>query len=705
MRILRIAVLSLLALGFLHCGVISKTVSAKNGELELTESDLFEGKPIALQGEWSFYPQNFSKNLDPNNRINLKVPGLWNQYPIQSRIQDGQGYGTYVLDLKLPDAPRQYSIYIPEVRTSFEATIGSRSIRSGKPGNSKETSIPSSQGQSFSFVAGKSVKIVIEVSNFFHKEGGLGIAPIFGKAEDVQNLILARGTIDLAFTGAIFMFGIYHFILFFFRHKQREAFFFGFFCLVFAVRILFTSSKTIYAFSESIPWSLVVYLDYATVFVLAILFLWFAEGLFPKFISLNNLQLMTAFVQFVLIFGLIVPPIYFTRYETVFQIIGLVYSVFLLFRLVQLYLKKIPESGLFLMGSMLLILGFVTDILFAFGGMNESYLSQIALFLFFGAQSSIVTLRNAKTFNKRKELKNDFEEVNERFILTNRFFGKFIPRDFLNHLGKESIEEVKLGDSSEREMTVMFADIWEYWDIIYGIPLENRILFTNSYLGRIGPYIRSNNGFIDKYIGSAIMALFDGGIHHGIKSAVDIQWELELYNTHRRNYGYAPLHVGIGIHSGDTMLGILGEKERMESTVISDTVNLASRIQGLTKKYQSRILVSLTSLMLHEDLDTILYRILDFVRVKGKQETVMIAEVMIPGIDQISDKKIEFKDLFESAIFDYERADFVSALSGFESVKIQNPDDLAANIYIERCKYFMSAGVDEDWDGVAAWEK
>lgn len=705
MPLSRIFIFISILLVSVQCGLISKSHTAINGELQLQKSDLKEGESIALQGEWIFYPNSLGIPENQTNKLYLEVPGLWNKLPIRSQISNGIGYGTYVLNITLPDESEQYSIFVPDLRSSFRVTVGSRSLNSGNPGRTFETTKPSSQSQSFSFTGEGKAQIILEVSNFHHKEGGIGSPPIFGKAGAVQNYILARGTIDLALTGAIFMFGLYHFILFFYRHKQREAFFFGFFCLVFAARIIFTGSKTIYAFFESVPWELVIYMDYATVFVLAILFLWFTEGLFPRSISLKALRLMTAFVQFILIFGLIIPPIYYTNFETAFQVVGLLYAFFLLVRLTQLYWKGLPESGLFLIGSILLIIGFATDIFFAFQGMGESSLSQVAVFLFFGAQSSIVTLRTAKTFYKRKKFKEEFEEVNERFILTNRFFGKFIPRDFLNHLGKETIEEVRLGDSSEREMTVLFADIWEYWDIIYSIPLENRILFTNSYLGRIGPFIRAHNGFIDKYIGSTIMALFDGGIHHAINAAVDIQWELGIYNEHRRNYGYPPLHVGIGIHSGDTMLGILGEEERMESTVISDTVNLASRIQGLTKKYQSRILVSLTSLMLHEDLDTIPYRILDFVRVKGKQETVMIAEVMIPGIDEISDKKIEFKDLFESAIFDYERADFDSALKGFENVSKHNPDDLAAKIYMERCEYFKTAGVGEDWDGVAAWEK
>ncbi|TGL85571.1 adenylate/guanylate cyclase domain-containing protein [Leptospira congkakensis] len=687
------------------CRMVTPSPQIHSGELDLQSYPFGSGSAITLQGDWKFFPRALNVPPDAIPTTYLPVPSLWNQVPLRSGFPGGKGYGTYVLDIKLPEESQIYSVYLPEVRTSFKLMAGNRSLASGVPGVNKETTTPSAWGQSFTISAKDNLQIRIEVSNFHHKEGGLPSAPVFGPAENVQNYILAQSTLDLALTGAIFMFGLYHFILFFYRKKQREAFYFGFFCLVFAARIPFIGSKTIYAMFPNIPWDLVIYVEYASVFVLGILFLWFVDGLFPRFIDTKLILYFSAYVQFMLVYGLIIKPEIYTEFEVVFQVLGIVYAVFLGIRLYQMVVKGLPDAGIFFLGYLVLFFGFVYDVFLAYSGEGDSTLSQIAVFLFFGVQSTIVTLRTARTFRKKLSLKDEFESINEEFILTNRFYAKFIPRDFLTHLGKESIEEVRLGDSSEREMTVLFADIWEYWDIIYSIPLENRMLFTNSYLGRIGPCVRKNNGFIDKYIGSAIMALFDGGIQNSIKAAEDIQWELEKYNERRRSFGYLPLHAGIGIHSGDTMLGILGEEERLESTVIADTVNLSSRIQGLTKKYGARILVSLTSLMLHEDLDTIPYRILDFVRVKGKQETVMIAEVLIPDIDPISNKKIENKDQFEAAIFDYERADFVSALEKFRAVFADNPDDLAAQIYIERCEYHQTAGVGEDWDGVSAWEK
>ncbi|MGE8721393.1 adenylate/guanylate cyclase domain-containing protein [Leptospira terpstrae] len=687
------------------CRMVAPSPKIESGALDLRTFPFESGAAMALQGDWKFFPGQLDVSKDADSPTYLPVPSLWNQVPPRTGLVDGKGYGTYVLDIQLPKENQIYSVYLPEVRTSFKLMAGNRSLLSGVPGVSKETTTPSAQGQSFTIVAKDQLQIRIVVSNFHHKEGGLPNAPVFGLAESVQNYILAQSTVDLALTGAVFMFGLYHFILFFYRKKQREAFYFGFFCLVFAARIPFIGSKTIYAMFPNIPWELVIYVEYASVFVLGILFLWFVDGLFPRFIDNKIILYFSAYVQFILVYGLIIKPEVYTQFEIVFQTLGVVYAVFLGIRLSQMVRRGLPDAGIFFLGYLILFIGFMYDVFLAYSGEGESTLSQIAVFLFFGVQSTIVTLRTARNFHKKLLLKEEFETINEYFILTNRFYAKFIPRDFLTHLGKESIEEVRLGDSSEREITVLFADIWEYWDIIYSIPLENRILFTNSYLGRIGPCVRKNNGFIDKYIGSAIMALFDGGIQNSIKAAEDIQWELEKYNERRKTFDYLPLHAGIGIHSGDTMLGILGEEERFESTVISDTVNLSSRIQGLTKKYGARILVSVTSLMLHEDLDTIPYRILDFVRVKGKQEAIMIAEVLIPGIDTNSNKKIEYKEEFEAGIFDYERADFVSALKKFSAVFANNPEDLAAKIYIERCEYYQSAGVGVDWDGVSAWEK
>jgi class 3 adenylate cyclase len=116
--------------------------------------------------------------------------------------------------------------------------------------------------------------------------------------------------------------------------------------------------------------------------------------------------------------------------------------------------------------------------------------------------------------------------------------------------------------------------------------------FINSYLSRISPVIRENHGFIDKYIGDGIMALFPGDPRNALNAAMALLQTLDEYNLDRLNSGYREIRVGIGINYGRLMLGTIGEEHRLEGTVISDTVNMASRLEQLTKVFQTDVIIS-----------------------------------------------------------------------------------------------------------------
>jgi two-component system sensor histidine kinase ChiS len=116
--------------------------------------------------------------------------------------------------------------------------------------------------------------------------------------------------------------------------------------------------------------------------------------------------------------------------------------------------------------------------------------------------------------------------------------------------------------------------------------------FINAYLGRVSPVIRKHHGFIDKYIGDAIMALFPENADDAVQAAIEIHRQLVKFNQEREQFSLQPIKIGIVLHIGTLMLGTIGEEKRMEGTVISDAVNLASRLEGLTKMYGASILVS-----------------------------------------------------------------------------------------------------------------
>ncbi|MCW6052407.1 response regulator [Lyngbya sp. CCAP 1446/10] len=282
----------------------------------------------------------------------------------------------------------------------------------------------------------------------------------------------------------------------------------------------------------------------------------------------------------------------------------------------------------------------------------------------------------------------------------NAAYGKFVPHDFLNLLEKPSIIEVKLGDNQEKNMTVLFADIRSFTVLSEQMTPAENFAFINSYLGRVSPAIRKNNGFIDKYIGDAVMALFPTSPSDGVRAAIDMQKELNIYNEQREQNGLLPIAIGIGLHAGNLMLGTIGEPERMESTVISDAVNLASRLEGLTKVYGSGILVSGEIIDRLEDSETYNYRFVDRVTVKGKTTAVSVFEIYDTETEKSILLKQQTAESFQEALNFYYQKKFVAAQKIFENILDINPDDLVATLYFKRSRKYRMYGVPEGWSGV-----
>ncbi len=271
----------------------------------------------------------------------------------------------------------------------------------------------------------------------------------------------------------------------------------------------------------------------------------------------------------------------------------------------------------------------------------------------------------------------------------NLAYGRFVPHEFLRFLGHKSIVDVHLGDQVQKEMSILFADIRNFTTLSEGMSPKENFDFLNSYLKRVGPVIRNHNGFIDKYIGDAVMALFPDAAEDALRAAIDMQTEVSLYNEHRQQMGYTGIAIGIGLHTGSLMLGTIGEEQRMESTVISDAVNLASRLEDLTKVYGASIIISGQTLFDLEDPIKYNYRFIGQVPVKGKKDLVSLFEVFDADSPQIRELKMQTKTDFEEAIILYHEQKFYEAYLIFKAVIQINDQDKAARLYIQRCEQFL----------------
>ncbi|MEO6861987.1 MAG: adenylate/guanylate cyclase domain-containing protein [Microcoleus sp.] len=290
----------------------------------------------------------------------------------------------------------------------------------------------------------------------------------------------------------------------------------------------------------------------------------------------------------------------------------------------------------------------------------------------------------ANDFLTKPFLKNELLariKTHIRLTKINAAYGRFVPHDFLRFLGHKSIVDVQLGDQIQKEMTVLFSDIRSFTTISEAMTPQENFNFINSYLSRVSPVIRAHQGFIDKYIGDAIMALFPESADNAVRAAVEMQKQVILYNQHRQLSNYAPIAIGIGLHAGTLMLGTIGEQERMESTVIADAVNLASRLEGLTKVYGSGILVTESIVERFSDRQTYLYRFVDRVTVKGEKSAVSLFEIYDAEIEQSIKLKQETAAAFQKGLELYFKQNFSKAQKTFNKICETNPQDKLAAIY------------------------
>ncbi len=278
----------------------------------------------------------------------------------------------------------------------------------------------------------------------------------------------------------------------------------------------------------------------------------------------------------------------------------------------------------------------------------------------------------------------------------------FIPRQFLELLSRSDLRSLQLGDHRETMMTMLFSDIRAFTTLSGRMTPDETFRFVNSYLSQIGPTIREQHGFIDKYIGDAIFALFPDSAGNAVDAAIAMQRRVVTYNEGRARAGYAPIVIGIGVHRGDIMLGTIGESQRFETTVISDAVNIAARMEGLTKAFGSLILVT-GEVINSVECSAYCARRLGDVLLKGATHPVTVYEVCDADPADLLAHKMRTMEAFELGRLAYARGDFTEAYRHFQAIAHEKRDR-AAVYYRDRSAIMASAVQTIEWDGVEHME-
>lgn len=323
-----------------------------------------------------------------------------------------------------------------------------------------------------------------------------------------------------------------------------------------------------------------------------------------------------------------------------------------------------------------------------FGAFNEDH---IQLLKVLSAQMGI-SMENATLYRDLVEALDQQKKLAEAY-------SRFTPREFLQFLGKNSILEVGLGDQRYGIMSVLVSDIRGYTTLTESMTPEENFNFVNSYFQRMTPIIGQHNGVVNQFLGDGIIAVFDQP-DDAIKSCLEMSRSLEEYNQNREKKLKAPIKVGIGVHTGPLMLGIIGDQHRMDTSIISDTVNSASRLEGLTKFYFADLIISGQTLSELKTPDLFDFRYLGKVQVKGKTEAMDIYEVFTGNAQSQRQFKLQTKRAFERGLLLFAQRHFSEAEEAFRNILQINPDDRTALVFLERTSTLLRDGVPPDWSSI-----
>jgi adenylate cyclase len=291
------------------------------------------------------------------------------------------------------------------------------------------------------------------------------------------------------------------------------------------------------------------------------------------------------------------------------------------------------------------------------------------------------------------------EQRNKRHL--SQVFGQYIPPSLVEELD-ETGEEISL-EGESREMSVLFSDVRGFTTISEGLDAIELTRMMNEFLTPFTRAVQMHRGTIDKYMGDCVMAFWGAPLtdadhaRHALLAAFDMIAAVKTLDEPFSEKGWPPIRVGVGIASGDMNVGNMGSEFRIAYTVMGDTVNLGSRLEGLTKQYGVDIIVNDRTVELVRDFT---FRELDLVRVKGKNEPVAIFEPLGPG-GEISRDVAQELATYTAALTAYRQKHWNVAQDSFQTLK-ERTDHVLYNVYLDRIEQFRRDPPPDDWDGVFA---
>lgn len=614
--------LVLLTLLFLSC-VEKKEIEYSVVKGVYDASNLGTNEIVTLEGDWIFVPSHFITPYEDFSKFKRyeHINVGWHTY---EDGEDVRGYATYALKLKNLAPDEVYAIKTSDCSSAFKAYLnGEEVFHLGKVGKTKEEEV--FQWDSSLIVLPtyglKNAVLVFHISNFSDRYPGFSKPIKFGLYSTISAQKNKDTILFVIIAGYLLVVGAFFISLYLFYKKEKKALYFGLMCANFSLRVCCYDEFLITIIVPHIGSVLLFKLGYITFSLAIILVCLFVQELFHMTKrSLLYLSFIPGIIYLLInIFASTYTSAIYLPFAQIYVLILGVYNITLV---VISMMKKNKDAKLFLLGLSLFLVMAIRDVLVANRIIEGQFFAHVGVLVLLIPMSIIVLRSFRLSYNRIMNITEDIDE-------TNNALAKFLPNEFMNFLNKKHVD-VKLGDHILKEMYIAFVHIGLYKSLDYKEERYHTLEIYNNALQDINPIIEAYNGFIDKYLPEGLMLLFDTTAENVIKCMLKMEELVEKENVARILRGEEKITFACGVHYGRLMIGTIGEEERMDSTVISDVVNVASRLHFYALKQKVSIFVSdvvKNNFQQKDNEKHIVFHYKGKVQFRGKDETIDIYEV------------------------------------------------------------------------------
>ena len=695
----------------------------EKGVIDLSEWDFEKDGRVKLEGEWEFHWKKFCRVSQINtgresefyedcNRSEdsfLKVPGNWNH--MGDSENPSHGFGTYRLKILLPKDFKP-AVKLNMIASSKEVFLNSVQFVSSSS-LSKGTPLPPRAQRELLLPNFEVQSITIHVSNFLLRNGGLTQAPDIGLKDELELEQKKNLAWDFIIFSSLLVIGLYHIVLYLQRSDDRSSLYFSIVCITLSFRQFLTGNDTIHEFIPNISWYWATIVGHLFYFLAVVFFLSYVKSLF-------KVSLLKLYYSYQILFSLIALIILFNDLTVLNTLTKISFYVLPIIFIHILYVIisniRTTQGKIFLATFLIFLTCALNDMLLFLRIIDGVFLGSTGFLIFFLGQASLLSSLFSKAFKENFEMKSILQSKVNELNDVNLTLSKFVPKDFLNELGKTNITEFELGDAMEGDFTILFSDMRSFSTLAEGMTPPELIGFINTYLSTVVPLIHKFDGFVITYLGDAIMAAFPHRPSDALRSALGIMEALNGLNQKRFQEKQHEIKIGIGINSGTSMIGIIGDKGRMEPTIMSDVVNLSARLESLTKQYGMNIVFSNATYdrLTEEEKNEFSFRVVDEVRVIGKKVSVSLYELYKKGWNDYTDLKMKYHEKYEYAYSLYKKGEIKKAYSLFKYLFSRNPVDKASFVLLQRCENLLerdskgklvSKKLPSNWDYIHSLDK